>query len=127
VTCTATPTTLWPPNHKLRDVTTTVIVADGESGPAGFRMVSVAANEPGSGTGTDDVPVDVQDWQTDTADVAGRLRAERANDGTGRVYTLTYEGRDVAGNTTSCGATVVVPHDAAPEATTGAARPRPVR
>jgi hypothetical protein len=35
------------------------------------------------------------------------LRAERYGDP--RVYTLTYEGEDVAGNATECDATVTVP------------------
>jgi hypothetical protein len=37
----------------------------------------------------------------------GRARAERY--GGFRLYTLTYQGKDVAGNTTNCQATVRVP------------------
>jgi hypothetical protein len=37
----------------------------------------------------------------------GRARAERY--GGSRLYTLTYQGKDVAGNTTNCQATVRVP------------------
>ena len=38
---------------------------------------------------------------------AGRARAERY--GGFRLYTLTYQGKDVAGNTTNCQATARVP------------------
>ncbi len=111
VTCSAAPTTLGPPNHKLRPVTTAVTVQDDGSGPAGFRLVSVTANEADGGLGDGDVPGDVQAWDVGTADTAGLLRAERAGSGAGRVYVLTYEGSDLAGNTAECTATVTVPHD----------------
>ena len=111
VTCAATPTALWPPNHKLRDVTATVTVTDDGSGPAGFRLVSVTSNQADSGLGGGDVPGDISGWAAGTADTAGQLRAERADTGPGRVYALTYEGSDVAGNTAQCTATVTVPHD----------------
>ena len=38
---------------------------------------------------------------------AGRARTEHY--GGFRLYTLTYQGKDVAGNTTNCQATVTVP------------------
>jgi hypothetical protein len=111
VTCSVTPTTLWPPNHKLIDITASVTVTDDGSGPAGFRLVSVTSSEPDSGTGIGDVPGDEANWAIGTADTTGQLRAERADTGPGRIYTLTYEGSDVAGNTARCSATVTVPHD----------------
>jgi len=37
------------------------------------------------------------------------LRAERS--GTGRMYTITYQATDTAGNATTAPATVTVPHD----------------
>ena len=111
VTCSAGPTTLSPPNHKLRPVTTAVTVRDDGSGPAGFRLVAVTANEADRALGDGDMPVDVQAWDVGTADTAGLLRAERAGSGSGRVYVLTYEGSDLAGNTAQCTTTVTVPHD----------------
>jgi hypothetical protein len=111
VTCSVTPTSLWPPNHKLRDVTASVTVTDDGSGPAGFKLVSVTSSEADSGLGIGDVPGDEANWAIGTADTTGQLRAERADTGPGRTYTLTYEGADVAGNTAQCSATVTVPHD----------------
>jgi Bacterial Ig-like domain (group 1)/Thrombospondin type 3 repeat len=107
VTCSASPSTLRPPNHKLVAITVAVSVSDAESGPAGFTLVSVTSSQADSGLGSEDVPNDVQGWTTGTADTNGFLRAERFS--SARTYTLTYEGRDVAGNTTTCTTTVTVP------------------
>lgn len=111
VTCSATPNVLWPANHKMRNVTASVAVADTGSGPAGFTLVSVISNEPDNGLGDGDTPNDIQGWSTGTADTSGQLRAERSGGGTGRVYTLTYQGADQAGNTATCSVMVTVPHD----------------
>ena len=50
---------------------------------------------------------DIQGWAIGTPDLTGQLRAERY--GTERIYTFTYRGYDVAGNTKDCSATVRVP------------------
>jgi hypothetical protein len=105
VTCSVSPSVLWPPNHKLVAVTASVTVSDSLSGPAGFTLVSVTSSEPNSGPG------DLQGFVLGTPSTSGLLRAERLGTGTGRVYTLTYNGTDVAGNSTACVATVTVPHD----------------
>lgn len=113
VACSATPTSMWPPNHQLKPVTLTVTVTDenGGSGAAGWKLVSVTSNEPDNGTGEGDLPSDIQDWSLGTADTTGQLRAERSESGSGRVYTLVVEGRDQQGNTAQCTTTVTVPHD----------------
>jgi hypothetical protein len=110
VSCGVTPNRLSLPanNHKLVTVNATVDVKDdNSSGPAGFTLVSVTSNQPQSGLAKDDVPNDIQGWETGTADTSGKLRAERY--GKDRIYTLTYEGKDKAGNTANCKATVTVP------------------
>jgi DNA-binding beta-propeller fold protein YncE len=109
VSCSASPGSLWPPNHKLRGVSTSVTVSDGGSGPAGFTLVQVTSNEPDDGLGDGDTANDIQGWQPGTPDTTGLLRAERSALGSGRVYTLTYEGADGAGNRARCTATVAVP------------------
>ncbi len=109
VTCSATPNRLWPPNHKLIDIQVTVTAVDALSGPAGFTLLSVTSNEADSGLDAEDLPNDIQNFVTGTADTAGQVRAERSETGTGRLYTLTYEGKDVAGNTAHCTTTVRVP------------------
>jgi hypothetical protein len=111
VTCSVSPTTLWPPNHQLVGVVASVTVMDALSGPGGFLLTGAASNEPDSGQGGGDEPGDIQGFAVGTADTDGLLRAERWSGGSGRVYTLTYTGRDLAGNTATCSPTIGVPHD----------------
>lgn len=113
-TCTASPNRLWPPNHKMVNVATTVNVTDNLSGPAGFTLLAVSSNEPDNGLGDGDTPNDIQGWAVGTPDTSGQLRAERSGTGNGRVYRLTYQGADVAGNTATCSMAVAVPHDQRP-------------
>jgi hypothetical protein len=109
VTCSAMPNILWPPSHKLATITVSVTVTDepGGSGANGFTLVSVTSSQADSGLSNDDPPGDIQGWTTGTADTSGQLRAERY--GSARVYTLTYQGSDRAGNTAQCTTTVTVP------------------
>jgi alpha-tubulin suppressor-like RCC1 family protein len=109
VTCSVMPNMLWPPDHEMVPVTARVTVADDFSGPAGFTLTSVASSEPDSDRGKDDRPDDIQEFAVGTASTKGLLRAERSETGRGRIYTLTYTGLDVAGNSATCAATVVVP------------------
>jgi len=110
VTCSVTPDRLWPPNHALTTATATVDVTDGGSGAAGFTLLAATSSQPDNGTGDGDTPGDVAGWSTGTADVAGSLRAERSGTTT-RIYSLRYEGSDVAGNTATCSTTVRVARD----------------
>jgi predicted extracellular nuclease len=70
-------------------------------------FVSATSNEPDDAPGgadgatTQDVVVD--------GDNRFRLRAERSEDGSGRVYTLTYRATDACGNSVERSATVTVP------------------
>jgi hypothetical protein len=111
VTCSSSPKTLYPADHKLVPITATVKVTDGRSGPAGFTLTSVTSNEPDDAPGTADGATtgDISGWSVGTADTSGQLRAERSTTGRGRVYTLTYVARDVAGNTRTCTTTVTAP------------------
>ncbi|PYX91439.1 MAG: hypothetical protein DMG67_10130 [Acidobacteria bacterium] len=87
-------------------VNTTVTVSDSLSGAAGFTLISVTSSEPDSGLGGD-----IQGYTAGSASTNGSLRAVRLGSGTGRVYTFTYNGTDLAGNSASCSTDVVVPHD----------------
>ena len=44
-------------------------------------------------------------------DQSFELRAERWDEGEGRIYTITYRATDACGNSTEASATVTVPHD----------------
>jgi hypothetical protein len=109
--CSATPSQLWPANHKLIPISVAVVLTDGLSGPAAWSLVSVASSEPDDGLGDGDTPVDVDGFEIGRPDGNGKLRAERSGKGTGRAYSLTYRGGDLAGNTSTCTVEVVVPHD----------------
>jgi hypothetical protein len=93
----------------MRTVRARVTVTDEGSGPAGFGLVAVSSSEPDAGLGEGDKPRDIQGFAIGTPDTSGKLRAERDDDGPGRVYTLVYQGMDVAGNVAECVATVTVP------------------
>jgi len=105
----ASPSTLWPPNHKLVDVHATVRVD--ECGPYTVTLLSVTSNEPDNGTGDGDTVGDIQGADLGTADDAFQLRAERAGGGTGRVYTIVYKVVEAVGLETIATTYVKVPHD----------------
>jgi predicted extracellular nuclease len=94
----ATPDVIWPPNGKLKSVSVALDVTD--TSPFTVDLVSVEADEevaPG-----DIVVLDDTHFQ---------LRAERDDEGDGRIYTITYLAVDDCGNSTEFTATVEVPHD----------------
>jgi microsomal dipeptidase-like Zn-dependent dipeptidase len=109
VTCSNTAPLLWPPNHGLVNIQTTIGVDGGRSGSAGFTLVSATSNEPDNGLGDGDTAGDIQGFVPGTPDTSGQLRAERSGKGSGRLYSLVYEGSDLAGNRTTCTTTVSVP------------------
>jgi len=104
---TASPNTLWPPNHKMVAVTVIAIASDQYDPAPVCKISSVASNEPVNGTGDGDT---APDWEI-TGALTANLRAERAGNGSGRVYTLTVECADQAGNSATKKTTVTVPHD----------------
>ena len=114
VTCVPTPSTLWPPNHQLVPVDIALIVTDATSGPSTFALTDTS-------TSIGDAASDIAGFDVETPDIAGFLRAERPGTASERLYRLTYTAEDVAGNTTDCDATVVVPHDRASVALLAAA------
>jgi len=102
----ATPNVLWPPNHKMANVSVSVVATDICSSVS-CRIKNVTANEPiqkpGKGHKT---PA----W-TLTGPLTVQLRAERLGHGSGRTYTITVECTDSSGNAATSNVTVRVPHD----------------
>ena len=95
----ASPTSLWPPNHKMVPASVAVSVADNCS--ASCRIVNVTGNDGASAA----------DWQI-TGDLTLNLRAERSGGAkNGRTYIVTLQCTDNAGMTSTKTATVTVPHD----------------
>jgi len=104
----ANPSVLWPPNHKVVNVTVTYTVTDNHSPPSQItRTLSVTSNEPVNGTGDGDT---APDW-TVVSPTLVKLRAERSGNGNGRIYTITITATDEAGNSSTQDVTVSVPHD----------------
>lgn len=97
---TASITSILQPNKKMVPVTLTANASD-LVGVTSLKIVSVTSNEPDSKT--------VQ-WQI-TGPLTLNLLADREGKGSGRIYTITVEARDAAGNTTTLTTTVAVPHD----------------
>jgi CHRD domain len=106
VSASANPARLWPPNHKMMDVTVSAHVTD-TCGPTTWKIIRVTSNESVNGHGSGNTS---PDWQI-TGNHTLKLRAERAGNGNGRVYTITLQAQDAAGNV-SAGktVTVTVPH-----------------
>jgi uncharacterized protein len=102
-----TPTSLWPPNHTYRTVEATVSVTDDRDPDVSLGVPSVTSNEP------DDAPGDADGNTRNDAVIVDndtfRLRAERDENGTGRVYTITYRAVDACGNEALESETVSVP------------------
>jgi hypothetical protein len=103
------PSTLWPPNHKMVDIAAGLDVHD--CGPVTVSLLSVTSNEPDNGTGDGDTDGDIQGADIGTDDRSFQLRAERSGHGSGRVYTVVYRIVDAGGLSTDVTKTVRVPHD----------------
>ena len=109
VTVALHPGSLWPPNHKMANVHADLHIED--CSPVTVKLVSVTSSEPDNGTGDGDTTGDIQGADLGTDDRDFQLRAERAGNGPGRVYTVTYEVTDAGGLTTTATSNVTVPHD----------------
>jgi hypothetical protein len=92
VIASASPASIWPPNHQMEHVTVTVIATDLVDPSPSSRIVSVSSNQPVTGPGDNTSP----DWLI-TGPLTVDLRSERLGD-TERIYTLTIETRDHSGN-----------------------------
>ena len=103
----ASPNTLWPPNHKFVPVTIATSVADECDAAPRCAISSVSSNEPVNGLGDGDT---APDWIVTGAQTL-LVRAERSGLGTGRVYTIGTTCTDAAGNASTGWSTVTVPHD----------------
>jgi hypothetical protein len=104
ISVSVSPDSLWPPNHKLVDITPTVEASDICDAAPTVRLVSITSSEADNGRGDGNTSGDI----VIVDDFALALRAERSGAGSGRVYTLTYEAEDQSGNTATAQATVTV-------------------
>jgi hypothetical protein len=110
------PDILWPPNHKMVPLTTTVIATDNCDTEPIVELVSITMNESDEtitydpnydqsiidGQTSDDIQI-IDDWNF-------YLRCERSGKSDGRIYTITYRAIDAAGNVSTAYSEVLVPH-----------------
>ena len=93
VSITATPNSLWPPDHRMVNVAVAVVAVDAVDPSPVSTILSVSSNQPDNGTGDGDT---AGDW-TITGPLSLQLRAERSG-GKERVYTITVQTIDINGN-----------------------------
>lgn len=101
------PSMIWPPNHKMVNVSVNAVVTDICDSAPTYQVTAVESDEPENGEGDGDTAPDFEI----IGDHSVKLRAERAGGGDGRTYTITIVATDASGNTATGQATVVVPHD----------------
>jgi len=111
ISVTLDPSMLWPPNHRMVDVSA-MVDADDACGDTTIMLISVVSSEDENANGDGNTEPDIMGADPGTDDRSFRLRAERAGGGSGRVYTVKYKATDEAGNESDeTTAEVVVPHD----------------
>jgi hypothetical protein len=94
---------LWPPNHAMVSVGITGVTDANNN--ATITITKVMQDEPTNGLGDGDTPIDA----VINANGTVLLRAERAGNGNGRVYTIHFTASDFEGST-SGKVNVCVPH-----------------
>ena len=92
---------LWPPQHQM-EVVNILGVTDPDGNPLSITITGVSQDEPTNGLGDGDVSPDGQGIGSSTA----LIRAERAGDGDGRTYHITFTAADGHGGV--CQGTVLV-------------------
>ncbi len=102
---TASPDTLWSPNHQFEEITVDVTDPDGD--PVTVTVDSIFQDEPVLDEGTGNTCPDGQGVGTSTAEV----RAERDGNANGRVYHIGFTADDGRGGTCTGEVQVGVPHD----------------
>jgi len=83
------------------------VVASDNTAVTSCQILSVTSSEPDNGLGDGDTAGDIQI----TGNLTLLLRAERSGKGNGRIYTITVECKDEAGNASTGTAMVTVPRD----------------
>lgn len=105
------PDEIWPPNHRMKWITASIVVSDICDADPEVYLVSIVSNEPANANGDGNTEPDIDEADYGTDDREFRVRAERAGPGDDRIYTVTYQAEDDSGNTTPAEDSILVPHD----------------
>lgn len=105
MTCTASPSVLWPPNNKMVPVKLNVTAVSAAFGPTPFTLSSISTSQGNIGS-------EFQGFVDGQSSTEGSLLASRlGNDKVRQVYTFVYQSTDQLGLTGTCTVNVQVPHD----------------
>ena len=97
----ASPNTLWPPNHKFVTVQISVVAHDICDPNPKCAVTAISSSEPPTGGGQGNTQPDflfTTEYMTSPATLPVQLRAERQGTGSGRVYTITVNCKDASNN-----------------------------
>lgn len=109
----ASPSILWPPNHKMVNVSINAHAHDNSGLPVTLAA-NVSSNEPVTSNEDGDLS---PDWtllpviDQVTGVITLQLRAERLGNGNGREYSISITATDQSGNDSNAIVKVLVPHD----------------
>ena len=101
----ASPSSLWPPNHKFVAIAING-VTDPDRDPVTITVTQIWQDESTMADGSGDTPIDGA-----IVNGAAQVRAERAGDGNGRLYQIFFTATDGKGGSCTGSVTVGVPHD----------------
>ena len=103
---------LWPPNHKMVDVTIVANAVDNTGDPV-VLSATVNSSEPPDASGDGATMPDFTEAVIDqtTGIISLQLRAERAGEGIGRTYTITITATDQSDNFSTANVSILAPHD----------------
>jgi hypothetical protein len=111
ISASVAPTSLWPPDHTMKEIRATVIATDICTPPT-VALTFVTSSEPDDAKGGGDghTTNDIQGAAIGTPDFLFSVRAERSGSGPGRIYTARYTATDSSGNQAWDEDQVKVPH-----------------
>jgi hypothetical protein len=101
------PTFLWPPSHKMVEITPSWTVSDECYAAPDVSVVSVVMSEDDNTVGDGHTTGDIEIGD----DGSVHVRSERSGANSGRIYTITYQAVDDSENATVRSAIVSIPHD----------------
>jgi subtilisin family serine protease len=102
-----TPTSMWPPSHKMVEITPNWTAGDECDAAPQVSLVDIVMSEDDNTVGTGNTTEDIHVGENGEIYV----RSERSGTNSGRIYTITYQAVDDCGNVTVRSATVSIPHD----------------